>query len=795
MFKNYIITALRNIKKNNVYSLLNISGLAIGMAAFVLIFLYVEYELSFDQWHDNADRIFRVVQKQPGNVYLGSDRFAVTPSPLAAALMEDFPEVVAATRINNFREAPFSYREKHFVEKAGLWADPHFFNVLSFELVSGDPETALTDPHSILLSESQAKKYFENEDPLGKTINYNDRHDLVVTGVFEDFPKNSHFSGNIILPFEAQATFSNRNLDTWGNNSYYTYFLLQEGADPKALEEKLPALIKKYSGGKGWDSAEHYLQPLTRIHLYSNINFEIAPNSDIKYIYLFSSIAFLILIIACINYVNLATARSAKRSKEVGMRKVVGAHRNQLIKQFLGESTLITLMAFLLTLGLVVLSLPSFSRFVERDISFNPLKDPVLLAGILITFAVVALLAGGYPAAYISRYRPISVLKGSSDRGRKSVFFRNTLVVFQFVISILLILSTVVVYNQLQYIQNREMGYNREHIVVLRPRDTNLRKQIDVFKTELKNHPDILHVSSSTSLPNHISSSTFAGWPGKPEDLDIPIYVCEADYDFVDVFELKMAAGRNFSREFTSDSNGAFLVNESTVKAIGWEEPLGRAFNRWGNDEPAGQIVGVLKDFHMHSLHQEISPLYVFLNPNNYSYLSVKIRGENIPSTLAYIEETFDAFSPSFPFEYSFFDEVFDRAYRAEQRIGRLFSTFTLLTIFIACLGLFGLASFTAEARTKEIGIRKVLGASVPSIIRLLNQEYVKKVALAAVVAWPLGLYAMSMWLQNFHYRIKLGVFPFLLSGLAAMTIALMTVSYQTFRAAATNPADTLHYE
>ena len=795
MLKNYLIIALRNIKKNKVYSLLNILGLAIGMAAFILIFLYVRYELSFDRWHQNSDRIYRVVQQQFGNMYLGSDRFAVTPGPLAAALMEDFPEVESATRIDNFRESPFSYREKHFVEKSGLWADPNFFKVFSVDLTLGDPETALSDPYSILLSESQAKKYFDDTDPLGKTVLYNNEHDLIVTGVFKAFPKNSHFSCDIILPFDAQATFSNRNLDTWGSNSFYTYFLLQDNADPEALEDKLQALIKKYSKGKGWDSAEHYLQPLTRIHLYSNINFEIAPNSNIKYIYLFSSIAILILFIACINYINLATARSAKRSKEVGLRKVVGANRPQLFRQFLGESTLITFISLLLTLGLIALSLPAFNKFVERNITFNPINNPGLLIGILITFAAVALLAGGYPAAYISKFRPISALKNSSDRGKKSVFVRNSLVVFQFVISILLILSTVVVRSQLQFIQNREMGYNREHIVVLRPRDTNLRRQIDIFKAELKGNPGILNVSTSTSLPNHINSSTSAGWPGKPEDLEIPIYASEGDYNFVDVFELKIALGRNISREYPSDVNGAFLINESALKAIGWENPLGKEFSRWGNSKPAGQIVGVLKDFHMHSLHQEIEPLYIYLRPESYSYLSIKIRSENIPSTLAFIEKTFNTFSPSYPFEYSFFDEVFDRAYKAEQKIGRLFNTFSLLTIFIACLGLFGLASFTAETRTKEIGIRKVLGASVPSIIRLLNQEYVKKVILAAFVAWPLGFYAMSKWLENFHYRIKLGVFPFLAAGLIALVIALISVSFQTFRAAATNPADSLHYE
>jgi len=795
MLKNYLITALRNIKKNKIYSLLNILGLSIGMAAFILLFLYVRYELSFDRWNLNADRIFRIVQSQPGNVYLGSDKFAVTPGPLAAALMQEHPEVLAAARIDSSRDVPLSYKEQHFVEKTIHWADPHFFNIFSIELIAGNPDSALINPNSIMFSESMAKKYFGDEDPLGNTILYRKENDLTVTGIFKDFPRNSHFTMDVILPFEAQTTLNDRRLDTWGNNSYYTYFLLQEGSDASGLEENLSALIKKYSDGKGWKSARYYLQPLTKIHLYSNINFEIAPNSDIKYIYLFSSIAFLILFIACINYINLATARSAKRSKEVGMRKVVGAQRNQLIKQFLGESTLITLLALLLTLGLIALALPGFNRFVERDIAFNPVNNPELLLGILGTFGIVALLAGGYPAAYISRFRPIAALKNTSNRGKKSVFFRNSLVVFQFVISILLILCTVVVRSQLNFIQDQDMGYNREHIVVLRSRDENLWEKIEAFKAELSSNPDILNVTASTSLPNHISSSTFAKWPGKPKDVKIPIYVCESDYDFVDSFELKIVSGRNFSREHSSDNKGAFLLNETAVKAIGWENPLGKQFNRWGNDQTAGRVVGVLKDFHIHSLHQEIKPLYIFLRSVSYGYVSIKVRGAGIPTTLDFIGDTYKTFSPTYPFEYSFFDEVFDRAYRAEQKIGQMFSIFTLLTIFIACLGLFGLASFTAEARTKEIGIRKVLGASVPNIIGLLNQEYVKKVILAALIACPLGFYAMSKWLQNFHYRINLSMMPFLLAGFIALTIALLTVSLQTFRAAGSNPADSLHYE
>ncbi len=800
MFRNYLKIALRNIKKNKVYSCLNIFGLAIGMAVFVLIFLYVQYELSFDRYHENANNIYRVVQHQPGNMYMGSEMFGVTAAPLAAALEQEFPEVIAATRFSRTRDALLSYGDKHFVEPTLYWTDPNTFKIFSIDLVKGDPEAVLSDPTSILFSESLAKKYFGDEDPLGQIITYIEKHDFIVTGVFKDMPKNSHFMMDVLIPFVSMASILDRPLDRWDNNSYYTYFLLREDADPKAMEVKFPAFIKKYAGDKVWshgdEPASFILQPLTRIHLHSQINFEISANSDIRYIYLFSSIAFLILIIACINYMNLATARSAKRTREVGMRKVVGAQRKQLIGQFLGESTLLTLLALIIAIVMAVALLPAFNRFIEREILFNPLQNLGLLTGILGTVVCVGLAAGSYPALYISAFKPILALRSKAISRSKGATLRNLLVIFQFSISIMLILSTVVVRNQLHYIKNREMGFNREHIVVLQIRDESVREQMDALKTELSAYPNIINLTTSTSLPNNVTSSTFAKWPGKPEDVRFPIFVSVADYDFLDVFEIELAQGRNFSREHTSDAQGAFLLNETALEAIGWAAPLGQQFNHWGgSDKPAGRIVGIVKDFHMHSLHQAILPLYIFLEPNRGPYLSIRITGEKIPDTLAFIGEKMKVFSPKYPFEYSFFDDVFDRAYRSEQRIGSIFSTFALLTIFIACLGLFGLSSFTAESRTKEIGIRKVLGASSSTIIVLLSRDYIKRVLIAYLIVLPLGFWAMNRWLENFAFRIKVGIFPFLLAALIALAIAILTVSYQTLKAAAANPADSLRYE
>ena len=803
MLKNYIKIAFRNIKKNKAYSLLNILGLATGMAAFVLIFLYVQHELSFDRHHDNADNIYRVVQHQPGNMYMGSEMFGVTAAPLAPALEQEFPEVIYATRFSRTRDALLSYSEKTLIVPTLHWTDPNTFKIFSIDLIKGNPETSLSDPTSILFSESLAKKYFGEEDPLGKTITYIEKHDFKVTGVFKDLPKNSHFIIEAMVPFNTLATIENRRMDQWSSNSFYTYFLLRGDADPDALEAKFPAFIDKYAGDDIWSHGDEKttfsLQPLTKIHLHSQINFEISPNSDIRYIYLFSSIAFLILVIACINYMNLATARSAKRTREVGMRKVVGAQRKQLVGQFLGESMLLTSLALILAVILAIVLLPAFNRFIEREIPFNPLQNLGLCLGILAAVVFVGLAAGSYPALYISAFKPIFALRSKAFADSIGANLRNLLVVFQFSVSILLILSTVVVRNQLHYIKNRDMGFNRDHIVVLQIRDENFRKQMDAFKTELRTHPDIISLTTSSSLPNRVDSSTFAAWPGKPEDVRIPIYTSVADYDFLDVFEIKLAQGRNFSREHTSDSQGAFLINETALKTIGWDEPLGQQFGQQshqsGNDRPAGRIVGVVKDFHMHSLHQEILPLYIFLRPNQGRYLSIRIKGEKIPETLAFIGEKMGTFSPKYPFEYSFFDDVFDQAYRAEQRIGSIFSTFSLLTIFIACLGLFGLSSFTAESRTREIGIRKVLGASSSKIVVLLSREYIKRVIVAYLIVLPLGYWAMNRWLENFAYRINLGILPFALAALLALAIASLTVSYHTLKASAANPADSLRYE
>jgi putative ABC transport system permease protein len=806
MIKNHLVIAWRGFRKNKTYSALNVLGLAAGMAVFILIMLFVRTELSYDRYHANARNIYRVIKEDPGNYYLGSNVFAVTPPALAPALARDFPEVQAATRIDDSSNVLISVGEKNIVEKKIHWTDPQTFEIFSFPVVRGGGAAALRDPFAVLLSEREARRLFGDGDPVGRTIILHTQHtqdrafDFRVAGVFRDMPANSHFVMDIVAPFETLAKVEDIDLSRWGNNSHYTYVLLKDGADPQALDAKLPAFLNKYASGQTWTHqgqiSRFFLQPLTRIHLHSRANFELAPTGDARFVLLFASIAVLVLVIACVNYMNLATARSLKRAKEVGLRKVVGAARGQLIRQFLGDSLVLTFIALVLAAGIVLAVLPAFRTFVEREIVFNPLRDVGLLPGLILLAAVVGAVAGSYPAFFISAFQPVAALKGTGASKTTGRGLRNALIVFQFAASITLIICTVGVRSQLSYIRNRDMGYQRDQIVVLSPKG-GLRKDIEAFKTELRRNPAVLGVSTSSCLPDNVTSSTIAFWPGKPESVEIPIYVLEADYDFVDLYGLSVAQGRNFSRDYPSDAGGAFLINESARRALGWDDPIGREFGRKGrNDKSAeGKIVGVIKDFNMHSLHLPIMPLYISFDPDRVNRVSVKIRGEGIPASLAFIRRSWERFSPEYPFEYSFFDEIFDRAYRVERRLGAVFSAFAALAVFIACLGLLGLASFTAEQKTREIGIRKVLGASSPGIIVMLSREFMKWVIAANLVAWPVGYFAMRTWLGNFAYRTSLTLPMFLGAALAAFLIAAVVIWAQTYRIASANPASSMRHE
>jgi putative ABC transport system permease protein len=803
MLKSHLVIAWRNIKRSKSYTALNVLGLAVGLAVFILIMLFVRTELGYDRYHANGRNIYRVVQEQPGNVYLGSNVFAVTPGPLAAALAREFPEVRTATRIDDWSDVLVTVGEKSFLEKRVHWTDPQTFEIFSFPLVRGGPATALGDPSSVLLSERAARRYCGQADPVGRTIvlqAFGSRTELKVAGVFRDIPANSHFTMDVVAPFETMGKVTQDDLTRWQNSSYYTYILLEDGADPKALEAKLVPFIARHDSERdhhpGFRPARFFLQPLSRIHLHSRANFDFGLIGDGRFVFLFASIAVLVLVIACVNYMNLATARSLKRSKEVGLRKVVGAGKAQLVRQFLGEAMVLTFLALVLAVGLVLAALPSFRAFVERDIVFNPFRDAALVPLLAILAAAVGAVAGGYPAFFVSAFRPVSAITGWGPWRGGGRGLRNGLIVFQFAASIALIICTVGVRGQLAFIRDKDMGYDRDQVVVLTPRG-GVRTGLEAFKNELRADPAVVSVASSSCLPNNVTSNTIAQWPGRAEDVRIPIYLIEADYDFAELYGLELVRGRSFSRSFPSDAQGAFLINEAAQKALGWDDPVGREFGRKAHEseEAQGRILGVLKDFHMHSLRLSIMPLSIFLNPARANRISIKLRGGDIPAALASIRKTWETFAPEYPFEYAFFDEVFDRAYRVERRLGTMFSVFAGLAVFIACLGLVGLAAFTAEQKTKEIGVRKVLGASTSSVIALLSKDFLKWVVAANLIAWPVGYFAMRSWLGDFAYRISLTVPMFLGAALAASLIAGTVISAQTFRAARANPAKSMRYE
>ena len=784
MFRNYFLVALRNINRQKMYSALNIAGLAVGLAAFILIALYVQNELSFDRYHENSDRIYRLVREGR----------TLTPPPLGQALADNFAEAEAVARFVQDKNTLVSRGDNHFLENEFYWVGPEIFKIFTIPFTHGNPDSALREPSSIVISQSTAKKYFGDENPLGKILNINDKMDYKVTGVFVDMPANSHFVMDIMVPFADYFRNGKADITKWTSNYVYTYFLLREGADPVALENDIHRIVEvplfeKFGVSKPYPQMYHP-QSILDIHLKSHNMQEISVNNDMKYIYLFSSIALLILFIACVNYVNLATARSIRRGKEVGMRKVVGASRMQLVQQFLGESFFIIMLALALGLLIVELVLPSFSNMVDRQLSMQAMTEPRFLLGLVLTVMVVSLFAGGYPALNISAFRPISALTGVLAKGVKGRRLRNILVLFQFSITTILFICTLTINEQLDFVNKFDVGYDKNNIITLRIRDSNVSSNIEAIKSELLQDRDVDSVATSGRLPNNIDGFTSRALNPKLPDEETSIFYNTADYDFIDLYDIQIAQGRNFSREFASDEQGVFLVNEAAVRVGQWESPLEQTLTHWSGE--TGPVVGVMKDFHLHSLHSAIEPLYIFLAPDNFAYISIKVKSDNLPATIEFIRGTMNKFSPNFPFEYSFFDEEFSKAYHPEQQMVNVFSSFSMLAIMVACLGLLGLSAFAAQQRTKEIGIRKVVGASVSRITILLSKEFVHWVVLANFIAWPIAYFAMDKWLQNFAVRIDQSFILFLSSALLAFVIAIITVSVLSAKAAAASPIKAL---
>ncbi len=811
MLKNYILVAFRNLWRKKGYSLINISGLAIGIASSLMILLFVQDELSYDRHHEHAGNIYRVVMKARMQ---GNDFHApITPAPMAATMMNDFPEVRSAVRFYNFGSSPIiRYENRSFIESNFVWADSTIFDVFTYNMIRGDRRNALNRPNTIVMTESAARKYFGEQDPLGQTLEVgNDRAHFEVTGIIQDPPANSHFSFDVIASIITNSQHENQ---MWVSNNYFTYILLDENADPGLLEAKFPGMLETYMGpqvemvlgvtleefyesGEEWG---YYLQPLTRIHLYSDLQYEIQANGNMTTVIVFSIIALFLLVIASINFMNLSTARSAGRAKEIGIKKVVGSNKSQLVNQFLGESVFLSLISLVIALILVELFIPAFNNIADKQLQLRYFTSWYSLPLLILTGVFVGFLSGSYPAFYLASFEPVRVLKGKLQSGMKSSRLRGMLVVFQFVITIVLFISTLTVYRQMNYINTKDMGMEPENVLVIQRAQAIASDRREAFCQELTGYPAIIAASRAHAIPGTSFSGNAFRREGTASREQHIISNSWVDFDYAEVLGLEMVEGRFFSRDFASDSL-AVVMNETAVRSMGYDDPVGKRVYQTGaggtQDAPedvAFTIIGVVKDFHFESLHQTINPM--ILSPGQWGgYIIVKFGEGEATAAIDIVREKWNEFVDDQPLEYSFLMEDLTSGYRSEQRAGMIFSIFAILSIFIACLGLLGLASFTAEQRTKEIGIRKAMGASVGSVMMLLSREINFLVLISTLLAWPVAWYFMSNWLENFAYRVELGITLFLLASVLTYCIALSTVSFQAWKTARLNPVDTLRDE
>lgn len=797
MIKNYLKIALRNLWRHRNFSLLNIGGLAIGMTAGFLIFLYVSYELSYDRFHSEGDRIYRLVTdiKTPTE----TSNTSKTAWAFAPHLKKEFPEIKHAVRIYNL-DMLVRRGNTNFMEDRSLSADSAFFKVFDFKLLQGNKKTCLKEPLSIVLSKTAAKKYFGQKDPMGKTLKvFEDGYPATVTGIMEDIPENSHIKADVILSSTSvQKTNSEADVDNqWGNFAPSTYLLLRKGTNPSLLQKKFPGFIEKNIGKDNMQESQMYftllLEPLKKVHLWSDRESE--DKGNINNVYLFAVIAVFILLIACINFVNLTTARSVERAKEVGIRKVIGAEKRQLIVQFIGESLIISMLSFLITLGLIALLLPYFNQLSGKIISSDFAFSTLPVVTFFIAAVLIGIFAGIYPALVLSSYKPAGVLKGRFAGASGGILLRKTLVISQFVISIGLITGTIIIYNQMDFMQEQDLGFKKEQMLVLNM-NTGINSSQKALQQALENIPGIASTSFTSAVPgweHNIAYSQMENRNGDLQKSNLGVYFI--DFDFIRQFDLEVIAGRPFSREFATDSTQAMVLNEKAVKSLGYSNPedvLGKRFEQWGRE---GKVIGVVRDFNFTSLQNEIRPLSFRIEPTRTNFMAVSLPSENIRQTLKTIKGKWNELFPQKPFDYFFMDEFFDRQYRSEQRFGKLFLNFAVLAILISCLGLLGLASYSTLQRRREIGIRKVVGASVPGIVNLLSKEFVKLVGIAFLIASPLVWFGMRQWLKNFAYRIDLKWWVFVIGGGIALFIALATVSFQAVKAAVANPVKSLKTE
>ena len=778
MLINYFRIAARNFLRQWTFSFLNIAGLAVGITTSILIFLWVADEWNFDKFHESLPELYRVYEKQQ---YVGQDPLLVynTPGPLAPALSENFPEFKRTARFSPvWRPLIMKNDDQVYHESDGYFADPEALEMFSFEFVSGNSGNLLDDPDNIIITRNLAEKYFGSENPVGRSITINNDFAYNVSAVVEK-PVNSHFDFDFIISFETNVhRFWGPNGSHWGSNSFYTYVQIDSGTDYIATEAKIKDFIKDHQ-----EQTTLHLEPLSDSYLYN-----IWGTGAIHNVRIFAAVAFIVLLIACINFMNLSTARSTRRAREVGLRKVIGGTRTQIAAQFLGESLLYAVIALILALVMAELLMPGFNRLAGKDLSLHNLTFS-LMAGMVMITIFTGIVSGSYPAVFLSSFKPVEVLKGKQKTGSKS--FRRTLVVFQFALSVALIISTLVIKKQMNYVQDMDPGFQKEHIVSLYI-SASSRDKRELLKQEFSLLPGVLNVTSSNNSPVQIGNSTYGiNWEGKDPEERVLFNFLHADYDFTETFGMELAAGRSFSRELASDS-AAYIINEEAARFIGGDDIIGKPFNMWGND---GMIIGVVKDFHFHNLKHRITPLVIRNSPEDASIIHLRLNSDSVIPAMEEIKHSWGQICKDDPVNYQFLDQQFDSMYRAEQRMSKLFIWFSALAVIVSCLGLFGLASYMAEQKTREIGVRKVFGAGIWQILLLMVNEFTRWVVIAILIGSPVAWFLMNRWLENFVYRADQGIIIFLFTALITFAIAIFTVSFQAARAALSNPSDSLRYE
>ncbi len=792
MFKNLFKTALRNIRKEKIYSVINILGLTIGVTCCIFLLLYILDELSYDKFHVNKDRIYRIAThfQESDNEFT----WASAQVPLAPELASKFTEVQHAVRLINVGRELFENQDKdiRFYEEDFYYADSAVFDVFTFPLTEGNPTTALVAPNTIVLTQSMANKYFGDESPIGKTLKNGDKL-YKITGVMQDVPHNSHIDFDALL---SRTSLPEDFQDNWGGWGVATYLLLPENYNYHDFDAHLEAVnterVKPIFDQFGV-KINYFLQPIQDIHLHSKLGSESEGGGDISYIYIFAAVAVFMLIIASINYMNLATARATKRAKEVGIRKTAGSSKGQLIGQFLTESVVITLIAVLVSVFFIVLLLPLFNTLSGKEISYAFIFQPGILLGLVAIVLFVGVAGGSYPAFYLAGFNPAQVLKGKVASTGGNSLLRKALVVLQFAISITMVISTWIVYDQLQFLRNKDLGFSKEHVLSIELPEDDIREKVAVLRNRLLENPKVQMVGTANTKPGNGISKNLMNVESDEGMVEKGVDMYQADYDYIPTMGMALTQGRNFSREYATDT-AAVIVNEAMVKRMGWQDPIGKVFSNTDPESPQYRVVGVIKDYHQLSLYNLIEPLAIFFGKNNY-YLHIKIAGQDIPATLSYIENIWNEVNPNKPFSYNFMDQDFNSQYKADEKRGQIFTLFSVLTIFIACLGLLGLAAYTTEQRTKEIGIRKVIGANVGSIVMMIYKDFFLLIGISILIAFPLAYYFMYNWLQSFAYQTDIKIITFITAALLTLAITMLAVGFHTIRAAIANPVDSLRSE